>query len=190
MTNMEFFIDKGKNASEYSRWPIHEKSFDRGFSPIYLGQLTTCAVLDDGKSLARFLSVHGPFLYNGWKNTESSNNVTLLENAYNISNQLEGIQKNDLRIHVPKPHGLYLVRQQPFGSLHPSFVMDYIPNHFFNQDLDKQKEIIHNRDEILKVLENKHGFDTGPHSKDNSNFIYNSDLENIYLIGFGLWKRK
>jgi len=192
MSYIDNFVDKDKNASEYSKWPIHENGFDRTFSQLYPGTLTTCAVLDGGRDLARFFAVHGPFNRNGWKNIEKSKNVMILENAYDIASKLNEIQKEDKRIHIPGPHGLFLVRQRPFESLHPAFVMDHIPNHFLLQDENKKQEILQEGRDMLEILEKEYGFDVGPHSWHFSNLIYNEDIEGgrTYVVGFGAWKKE
>lgn len=185
------FIDPNRGPGEYSAWPIYEHGFQSISAETHRGSFTTGVVLEDGKSFAKYFSVDGPFMYNGWKNNQDRRALTLLEDHYDTLVKLHEIQKNDGRIHVPTPKGLNLIRELGKGSLHPATIMDYIPDHFDGQDPEKKMEIAIEKEEMIKILENEYGQIVGPHARDKSNFVYNQDINGgtIFLVGFSLWNK-
>jgi len=191
--NLDFYIELEvvKKDFDLTRWAYPENQgfeFDRSFSKINLGDLTTSAILNNGL-FARMLLVHGPFNYHGWTNVNENSvkNLHAIENAFEISNQLYNLW--DWRINVPKPINLCLVKQNPMGSLHPAFVMEYIQDDFEKLGKDKKQEVMITANHMLNACIER-GFNPGPLYNLDNNIIYNEFQNKVYLTGFGLWKKK
>jgi len=182
-TNIPNFISWARKDDKYV--------FDSSLSPKYSGRYMTAFLMGnfDGKDLVSLvLAGKGPFELKGaWKNMKDAGNVSIIENAYHIA---EGLKKlKDWRINVPDSIELCLVKAKPFDSVHPAFIMEYKHNDFFQiPDFEKER-ILEIRDQMVEATK-EHGFIPSLSAQDLNNFIYSKVENRVYLIGFGLWKRK
>ena len=183
---------------KFKEWKLGWQSFENkdnreGFSynsdldkQKWLGDLTTTCVLDNGL-LAKFMEVDGPFkMANGeWKNVNNARNLILIQNSWEIAREIfsggyEGIN-------IPQPFGLTHITKNPTGEIYPAFVMKYFHNEFPELN-DKQKcRVLKKRDKMLVLAEQK-GFDTFLGTHNPNNVLYSNGM--VYVIGFGLWKKK